>query len=230
MARGRKDYEKAVIVVESEGYQDLHGRILMNDTFEDTPLKWIGTGAGTWSVTRQQRAAYNGSLGLELSVISELPPGERYANAERMIPTDLTRRIRTELFFRINRPARMIHFTINIDHYDGERLRVASLRYVVATTRWQYRSPLAGFVDIPGGVQVLQDDAWNEITFDVDFAINNYIRVKSNNLEINMAALGMPDAFSALGPHAIISLEAVNNTGLELILSTDDIVVKELER
>lgn len=228
--RGRKDHEKAVVAVESEGFVNPHGRILMHDDFEDTPLKWTGVGSGTlWQVSRRARAAYNGSFGAEMDITSDIPPGSRYVTMNRLIPIDVTKRLRTELFWRINDLTILEHMRLYMIFYDGARRHTAAIDYRQATGRWQYHNDVALFVDIPGGAQTFYPEAWNELTLDADFASDHYIRMKSNNLEFNLGGIPCENFISGLGGHLHIYMTAWDITGNQLLIHLDEIIVKELE-
>lgn len=229
MARGRHDYETAVITVESESYTDRHGRIILQDDFEDTPFKWAGTGTGTHFETRQQRAAYNGSLGAELDITSDAPPGERNATITRHIPIDVTERLLLELFWRANDLTRLNQFAVVMHFYDGERRHYASINYDRANSIWQYWNDAGGVVNIPGSNQRFFNNAWNELTISVDFTIDHYVRFKSNNVEVIMGALPLQNAASGIGAHTEISIVATNITGNQLLMDIDDVVIRELE-
>lgn len=228
MARGRKDYEKAVIVVESEGYQDLHGRILMNDNIEDTPIKWGGLGSGDWFVTRQQRAAYNGSFGLELDITSDAPPGQRVAQAVRMVPIDITERILAELFWRAEPVAQLDYFEVVLQRYTGTERKFAAVRYDRAAQHWEYMNDTPAWVQLPGSNQEIHDGGWNELTLSADCNTDNYITFKSNNVGINMGAMAIPTPGSPTAAHLEIWLSAYNSTDTQLIVSIDDAVIREL--
>lgn len=230
MARGRKDYEKAVIVVESEGYQDLHGRILMQDDFEDTPYKWTGTGLGTHFETRQQRAAYNGSFGAELDIISDAPPAERYARMTRRVPIDVTERLEFETFWRVNDLDRLSTLGFWIEFYDGAVQHRAMTRYNQPNEIWEYVNQDNAIVDITGSEQTIKDESWNELTLSIDFSTDRYIRMKSNNMEINMGETRCRSTGLPVGAYAILWITAANTTADQLIVSIDDAVLKELER
>lgn len=229
MARGRHDYEKAVISVESESYVDRHGRILLQDNLEDTPFKWTGTGTGTHFETRQQRAAYNGSFGAELDITSDAPPAERNAAIERYIPMDITERLLLELFWRANDLTRLGHFAVVLRFYDGAWLHYASINYDRATSTWQYWNDAGGVANIPGSAQRFYNNAWNELTISVDFATDSYVRFKSNNIEVNMGALLLQNVGSGIGAHTEIQIATTNPTADQLIVSIDDVVIRELE-
>ena len=230
MARGRKDYEKAVIVVESEGYQDLHGRILMTYNFEDTPFKWMFAGDGAHFETRQQRAAYNGSIGAELAVASDAPPAVRYSQMFRHVPVDVTERMAFEMFWRPNIIARMYQLEIEVELFDGAQYHSVEVRYDLATTIWEYNNPITGWTEIEGSGQTFFNAAWNEFTLSVDFSTDHYIRMKSNNIEVNMGEIGCTNFGMLVGAHAVVTLTARTTSGDQLIVSIDDAVLKELER
>jgi hypothetical protein len=229
MARGRHDYEKKVISVESEGYRDLHGRILMQDDFETSPLKWDTAGTGTWFVDRQTRAAYNGSYGLELDVTAVAPPITNHATAYRYIPIDVTERLLTELFWRVNDLTDLFTLHLQMYYYDGVNRVEASIIYNPGTQIWTYINDIGGTVQLQGSNQNLHDNAWNELTISADFSTNEYIVFKSNNVEINMGGIAMQSILSGLGAHVRIWLGAYSRTGNQLIVSIDDTVVRELE-
>jgi len=229
MARGRKDYEKTVIAVESEGFVNPHGRILMHDDFEDTPLKWLTAGTGTHFETRQARAAYNGSYGLELNVTAVAPPTANVSNVRRYIPIDVTERLLFELFWRANDLTRLQYLEISIRFYDGNRRHYIALNYDRAAGTWDYWDPLGGWTLIPGAAQTFYNNAWNELTLSADFTTDEYIVFKSNNLEVNMGGIACQNIFSGLGAHAEVWMSAFNNTANQLLLSTDDTIIRELE-
>jgi len=229
MARGRKDYEKAVIAVESEGYKDLHGRILMNDDFEDTPFKWYTAGTGTHFESRQAMAAYNGSFGAELDITSDAPPIPRYARMIRTFPVDVTERVLAELFWRANVLTRMSYLIVEIYRYDGTYEDRITLTYYPATQLWTYRNAAGGETQLVGGAQTFADEAWNELTISVDFAANEYITFKSNNLEVNMGGIACSSVLNPAGAHASIWIWAYNTTANKLLVHVDDAVVRELE-
>lgn len=229
MARGHRDYEKAVVAVESEGYQDLHGRILVNDTFEDTPFKWVGVGNGTHFETRQQRAAYNGSLGAELEITSDAPPAQRLSQIGRLFPVDVTQRLMTELFWQADVIAPMDFFTVNIIRYAETGREDAGIRYNRAAQYWEYYDATPAWVELPGSHQTIYGTAWNELSLSADFATNEYISFKSNDLEINMGGIPARTLGPFLGAHAEIWITAENSTANRLRIAIDDVVVKELE-
>jgi len=229
MARGRKDHEKAMIAVESEGFVNPHGRILMHDDFEDTPFKWTVAGTGTHFETRQARAAYNGSYGMELDVTAVAPPIPSHATAYRYIPIDVTERLLTELFWRVNTVTDLNTLQLQLYYYDGVNRVEASVIYAPAAAAWFYIDDAGLTVRIPGSEQTLHDEAWNELTISADFSTNEYIVFKSNNVEINMGGIGMQSILSGLGAHVRIWLGAYTTTGNRLLTSTDDVVVRELE-
>lgn len=230
MARGRRDYEKAVVAVESEGYQDLHGRILMNDDFENTPFKWTGTGTGTHFETRQQRAAYNGSMGAELEVASDAPPASRDATILRYVPTDVTERLAFEIFWRANDITIMNSIEILMLLFDGVEFHRTEILYDQPNEIWRYRNDANVVVDLPGSEQTFRNEAWNELMLSADMAADEYIRMKSNNMEINMGGLGCTHLGAPAGGHLRIHIQATNITADQLIISIDDAVLKELER
>lgn len=229
MARGRKDYEKAVIAVESEGFQNPHGRILMYDDFEDTPLKWDVTGNGINYETRQARAAYNGSYGLELDLTSDAPPTAQYAAAERNIPIDITERLLTELFWRANDLNALYELYIRLQLFTGAEYTTAWIGYVGGAQYWEYYNQAGGWAPIPNANQTFYDEAWNELTLSVDFSNNEYIIFKSNNLEVNMSGIPCRIQGSPAGAHANIRSWIINETSDRLITSIDDVIVRELE-
>lgn len=229
MARGRKDYEKAVIAVESEGFQNPHGRILMYDDFEDTPLKWVGSGLGMHSETRQARAAYNGSFGLELDITSTAPPIPHYAIAERLIPIDITKRVLIELFWRANDFANMVDFQVLVHWWDGTDRHEMGIMYNPAAGTWYYTNNAGAVTILPGSYQVLYNGAWNELTMSADFATDEYIMFKSNNIEVNMSGIECWSPADPIGSHAMIRIAAYNDSVNQLIVSVDDVVVRELE-
>jgi len=230
MARGRKDYEKAVIVVESEGYQDLHGRILMNDNFEDTPFKWAGSGTGHHFESRQQRAAYNGSFGAELEVTSDAPPASRDATIVRYVPIDVTERLAFEIFWRANDVSVMNSIELLMLLFDGVEFHRTEILYDQPNGIWRYRDDTNTVIDLPGSEQTFRDNAWNELMLSADMAADEYIRMKSNNMEINMGGLGCTHLGSPAGGHLRAQIQVTNITADKLIVSIDDAVLKELER
>ena len=230
MARGRKDYEKAVIAVESEGYQDLHGRILLNDNFEDTPFKWIGYGNGTHYETRQQRAAYNGSFGAELDITGPGPIGARYSGILRYAPIDVTERLQMELFWRPNDVSIIDRFEIWTEYYDGTERHQAMIQWMQVNQQWGNLNDLGGVSLIQGGEQSFRNDAWNELTMSIDFSTDEYIRAKSNNIDINMGGIPCWNQNNATGAHVRIAILTGNTTANQLIVSIDDATLKELER
>jgi len=229
MARGRHDYEKKVIAVESEGYQDLHGRILMNDNFEDTPFKWAGSGSGTHFEARQARAAYNGSYGAELDLTSDAPPAARSSRIQRYVPIDITERFELELFWRANVIARMRNMNLWIEYYAGAQYNNILIQYWQPTAEWRYMNAASGIVPIPGAAQLLYDNGWNELTLSADFATDHHIRMKSNNMEINMGALPCRHNDNLTGAHVTLWLEVSITTANQLLVSIDDAILKELE-
>ena len=229
MARGRHDYEKTVIAVESEGYRDMHGRILMIDDFEDTPFKWTGAGSGTHFETRQARAAYNGSYGAELDITSDAPPAARTSSITRNVPIDVTERLLMELFWKASALARLYFFTIEIQLYDGAEYHRIELRYEQTTNIWQYRDDGGARVDLPGSEQTFYDNAWNELTLRGDFTADRYISMKSNNLELNMGHIPSQHNNNLTAAHLNVAISAANITANQLIVSLDDVVLKELE-
>jgi hypothetical protein len=229
MARGRKDYEKAVVAVESEGFVNPHGRILLHDDFEDTPLKWLTAGTGTHFETRQARAAYNGSYGLELDVTAALPPIPDFSTAYRLIPIDITERILVELFWRHNDPAALRGFHIQLLYYNGTHRSEARLTYAAATPGWWYVNDVGIPTFLPGSQQLLYANAWNELTIAADFAQNEYITFKSNNIEVNMGGIPCQSILSGLGAHLQIEIETNNNTANQLLVDVDDVIARELE-
>ena len=229
MARGHRDYEKAVVSVESEGFVNPHGRVLMYDNFEDTPFKWNTIGDGIHAETRQQRAAYNGSLGVELNVISNAPPNERYSGIAREIPVDITRRMIAELFWRTNELDWLASFIIELTRWTGTWQERGTLIYNGATETWNYLNDVGGNTPLTNGLQTFYDGAWNEFTLSIDFQTDEYITFKSNDLEINMGAIPIHRTLSGLGAHAAIVIAAFNITANQLIVSIDDVIVRELE-
>jgi len=229
MARGRKDYEKAVIAVQSEGYTDLHGRILMNDNFEDTPFKWATAGTGTWFADRQARAAYNGSYGAELDVTSDAPPAQRTAQMLRLIPIDVTQRLEFQMFWRANFLARMNHLEVWVQYYDGADAHSAVIRYDGINEIWEYRDSTGAMTNLPGSEQIFFDGSWNELSLSVDFATDRYITFKSNNMEINMGDIACRMFGNPLPARLYFQIRTGNITANQLLVSIDDAVVKELE-
>lgn len=230
MARGRRDYEKAVVAVESEGYRDLHGRILMNDTFEDTPFKWTSDGTGHHFETRQQRAAYNGSVGAELEVTSDFPPTFRTSEMWRYAPIDVTRRLELEMFWRVNDTDNLSVMQTRIQFWDGTAFHVAGVEYNQDIQQWRYTNNAGATVDLPGAEQTIYGGGWNELTLSADFATDRYIRAKSNNMEINMGEIPAWNFGNLAGAHVAVFIVAGTVAGDPLILSIDDVVLKELER
>lgn len=229
MARGRHDYEKSVISVESEGFQNPHGRILMYDDFEDTPLKWTTLGTGTWFISRQARAAYNRSYGLELDITSDAPPGSRYAQANRYIPMDVTERILLEMFWRANDLTALERLSIELYRRTGTQLHYGSVRYNGIAEYWEYR-PVGGIPQyLPGSDQRFTDEAWNELTLAMDFSTAGYITFKSNNMEINMGGTACQTTGNLLPPYMQTTITAATTTGDQLLVDVDDVVVRELE-
>ena len=230
MARGRKDYEKAVIAVESEGFQNPHGRILMYDSFEDTPMKWLKDGSGTHSETRQEAAAYNGSFGMRLDVTALTPGIEDRSAAYRYVPIDVTRRLLLELFWRINDLSRLKRFHIRMRFYDGDIWHIAIIEYNQGTEAWYYQQAAGGLVAIPGGNQSFFNNAWNELTISVDFSTDEYLVFKSNNLEINMGGITCQNIGFPFGAHAEVWIVAYSDTGDRLLFDVDEVIMRELER
>jgi hypothetical protein len=229
MARGRRDYEKAVVAVESIGYPDLHGRILMQDNFEDTPLKWGGIGSGNWFVTRQQRAAYNGSFGMELDITSDAPPAQRVAQAVRIVPIDVTERIMGEIFWRAEPTAQLDYFEMVLQRYTGAERKTAAVRYNAAAQYWEYLNDVPVWVQLQGSNQEIHGDAWNELTLSADCNTDHYITFKSNNIGLNMGGVAITTPGNLTAAHFEIWLSAYNITGTQLRVSIDDAVLKELE-
>lgn len=229
MARGRKDYEKAVVAVETEGFVNPHGRILMYDDFEDVPLKWNTAGTGIWTVSRQARAAYNRSFGLEMGVTSAMPPDLDSAGVSRYIPLDITERLLLELFWRANDLTRLAYLDIQVKYFDGANYHNALLQYDRVAGIWNYRNKDNIMVAVPGGAQTFYNNAWNELTLSADFSINEYITFKSNNIEINMGGVECRSVLNGVAAHTVIELIAYNNTADQLLTSIDDIIIRELE-
>lgn len=222
MARGRKDYEKTVVSVEAEGFANPHGRILLYDDFEDTPLKWLTGGVGTHFETRQNAAAYNGSYGLQLDTTDT-------ATAYRLIPIDITERLLLELFWQAELLARLVYLEISMRFYDGNRYHYSAINYDRAAGTWDYWDAAGNWTLIPGAAQTFYDAAWNELTLSVDFSTDRYVIFKSNNIEINMSELICRNTFSGLGAHAEIWISAFADGVNRLIINADDVVVRELE-
>ena len=222
MARGRKDYEKTVVSVESEGFANPHGRILMYDDFEDVPLKWITSGMGTHFETRQTAAAYNGSYGLQLDTT-------QVASAHRLIPIDVTERLLLEFFWQPELIARLTLLEVSMRFYDGNRLHYVAINYDRAAGTWDYWNPAGGWTPIQGAAQTFYDAAWNELTLSADFTTDEYIVFKSNNLEVNMGGITCQNLFSGLGSHAEIWISAFADGVNQLILNVDDVVIREVE-
>lgn len=222
MARGRRDYEKAVVAVESEGFANPHGRILMHDGFEDTPLKWLTAGLGTHSETRQAAAAYNGSYGIQLNTTNT-------SSIRRYIPIDVTERLLLELFWQPELIARLLYLEISMRFYDGNRLHYSAINYDRAAGTWDYWGAGGGWTPVPGAAQTFYSTAWNELTLSVDFSTDRYIILKSNNMEINMSEYICQNVFSGLGAHAEVWISAFADGVNQLILNGDDVVVRELE-
>lgn len=229
MARGRKDYEKAVVAVESEGYTNPHGRILMQDNFEDAPLKWLTGGSGTHFETRQTRAAYNGSYGVELDLTSDLPPAERESRIIRVIPIDVTKRLMFEVFWRANDLANLASLYFIMHFYTGTEFFQGWVAYYTATQRWEYHNDAAGMTPVINGGQTFYNHGWNEFSLAMDFSVGEYILFKSNNLEWNLGRIPFERFGSGVGAHALAWITAYNGTGNQLLLSMDDIIVRELE-
>jgi len=222
MARGRKDYEKAVVSVESEGFANPHGRILMYDDFEDTPLKWQTGGMGTHFETRQPTAAYNGSYGLQLDTTQA-------AASYSLIPIDVTERLLLEFFWQPELIARLTYFEVSIRFFDGNRRHYTAINYDRIAGTWDYWNTVGGWTLIPGAAQSFYDAAWNELTLSADFTTDEYIIFKSNNLEINMGGIACQNIFSGLGAHAEIWISAFADCLYQLIVNVDDVVIRELE-
>ena len=229
MARGRHDYEKKVIAVESEGYQDLHGRGLMNDNLEDAPFKWIGSGTGIHTESRQARAAYNGGYGMELDITSTLPPNVQRSGVLRYIPIDVTERLEFKAFWRADVVARLFQLEYIIEYYNGAQYLSTAIRYNRTNTAWTYFDQVGGWTAIPNSVQTFYDNAWNELTLSVDFSVSEYIRMKCNNMDLNMGGIPCRNMNNLTGAHAEVWIHVYNDTGNQLLVSFDDLVVKELE-
>lgn len=229
MARGRKDYEKAVISVEAEGFVNPHGRILMHDNFEDTPMKWTAVGTGTWFVSRQARAAYNGSFGLELDVTATVLGVTDAVITYRDIPIDVTERLLKEIFWRANDLTRLLYLQFTFLYYDGVTRHYAWIRYNTTLGYWEYYTIGAVWAEIVGSDQAFFDGGWNEFTISCDFRTNEYVVFKSNNLEINMGGILCWSGLSGIGAHVRTEIHAANNTTDQLLVSIDDVIVRELE-
>ena len=223
MTRGRKDYEKAVIAVESEGFQNPHGRILMYDDFEDAPLKWLTAGAGTWSVSRQAAAAYNRSYGMQLDT-------DTMAVTYRLVPIDVTKRLLLEFFWQVELIARLVHLEVVVRFFDGNRLHYAAIGYYPTLGVWLYWNSAGGWIPIPGSDATFYDGAWNELTMSVDFSTDKYIVFKSNNIEVNIGELSCQNSADGSGAHAEVFMLAEADGTNELIMNVDDVVLRELER
>lgn len=229
MARGRHDYEKAVIVVESEGFANPHGRILMYDDFEDTPLKWLTSGTMTHSETRQHPAAYSGSFGLRLDVTPTAIPWVGVTTARRLIPCDVTKRILSEIFWRTSVETQTTAFDMQLEYYDGVRLHTAAIRYATVGPGWFYLDDAGIWVQMAGMHQRVEDNAWNELMFSVDFTTDEYITSKSNNLERNMGGIACQNVASGLGSHLACQIQLSTVTNQNTLADIDDVVIRELE-
>lgn len=229
MARGRKDYEKAVVAVESEGYTNPHGRILMHDDFEDAPLKWRTMGSGTHFETRQAAAAYNGGFGLRLDLTAAVPGVIDSSQILRYTPIDVTERLLLEMFWRANDLERLLYLRIRQIFYDGNRRHYIGIRYNRVAGVWEYWTAGAAWAQIPGAAQTFYDTGWNELSLSADFSTDEHVIFKSNNLEVNMGGLGCQNTFSGFGAHMETWISADNNTANQLLVDIDDVVIRELE-
>lgn len=229
MARGRKDYEQAVVAVESEGSVNPHGRILMYDDFEDTPLKWRTIGSGTHFETRQAAAAYNGGFGLRLDLTAAVPGVPDLSRVFRYIPIDVTKRLLLELFWRVHDLGRLQYLRIYMIFYDGNRRHYTQIRYDRVAGAWEYWTDGGAWALIPGAAQTFYNRSWNELSLSADFATDEHVIFKSNNLEVNMGGLLCQNTFSGFGAHAEIWISVNNDTANQLLVDIDDVVVRELE-
>lgn len=229
MARGRKDYEKSVVAVESEGFVNPHGRILMHDDFEDTPLKWTTTGLGIHSETRQAAAAYNGGFGLRLDITSPVAGLPHHSNVYRHIPIDVTKRLLFETFWRTHNLEYLEYFRISMMFYDENTRHHTEVRYNRVAGAWEYHNTGGGWSLIPGAAQTLYNNGWNELTLSADYSTDEYVVFKSNNIEINIGGIPCRTIPSGLGAHAEIWIATTNDTTNRLLTDIDDVVVRELE-
>jgi len=228
MARGRHDYEKSVVAVEMEGLKPAHGRTLMFDDFEDTPLKWTPLSACTYSLTRQAAAAYNGSFGMQILSARVGAAVPCSAQAIRQVPLGVEERAQYEMYWKIGDQSLAANLNFGVVWHDELQQHYALIRYVPAVP------PGLGWWQIWDGAwnnllqQRIMDGAWNEFSLRCDFGTDRYIDLTLNNRETNISNWNIEVGGVPTGSHLFAYVQVDPNSVAAVTTQYDDILIREV--
>jgi len=204
------------------------GPVILFDDIEGL-LKWVASGTGTgYVVEKLTTAAYNGSACLHVKTRTVGASADDIVVATRSFFRRPGLRYRVESLFEIlvNSNCKLCDFEVYL--YDGTARHAPGVRYDVVNQKWQYRTGIATYTDVPGGSQNLEGADWHRVLFEFDEARGVLTRLICDGLELSGLNLGYYRSSAVGGVYCLLNLSigSVSTTPPEAYF--DDVLVMEI--
>lgn len=219
------EYIRQIMVL---GSVPAYGPVILWDNFESL-LKWskVGTGAD-YVVALVTTKAYNGGACLHVKTRTTGAAADDVVNAYRYTFRRPGLRYRVECVYEFLAEAALKFLDFEFLSEDGAYLHHLQVAYDPQNHKWQYRSGVATWTDIPGSSQNLAEGAWHRVMFEVDESSGYITKLVSDGLEVSRLELAYYKVANVAPVYAqvLLGLTSVAATPPEAWF--DDVLVMEI--
>lgn len=161
--------------------------LLLHDDFNSGILKWKGLGDGRLELSNEWAFSGSGSMRIYTGPLVTMPQSARRRFATSV---DLTMRLMHRFSFS---SSGVDWLWSSIVRFSGSQALMGEVRYLPTDKKWQYRTGVATWTDIPGGAQDIYADLdiWHHLTLECDFSTKKFVQLKVDALTIDMSALDL---------------------------------------
>lgn len=210
------------------GEVPLLGPVILFDDIEGL-FKWSKTGTGAdYVVEKDAAVAYNGSACLHLKTRVTGAAENDFAQAARYHFQRPGKRYRLECIFQIKVRADCKYVFFCGEIYDGSVGHFCGIRYDSQNGKWQYRTGLTAYTDVPGGSQNLIEGRWHRFLVEYDEHKKEFVRLIADSLEVPLAGKSYYSAASATAIHQTTWVEVVAQSTTPPEVYVDDVLVMEV--
>jgi len=205
---------------------DRRGNVVWFDNFEDGLGKWylseVGTGA---DVALTGLSAVSGGYSAKLVGGSD---GLMSAQLQRIFYAPVPGKVGLEMSFELRGAATVVE--LQAAHYDGVNYYQYYVRWVSATSDFEYQDSAGAWQDIDANKPLIAAaHAWHTMKVVFNTASGKYVRAMLDDEEYSLAGIGPQSAASAIEPTVRVRIYGYSDAGHNHYVLIDDVILTQNE-